>query len=126
MERIEEKGNAKSHLQSKQALDQSRGGKKSGGWLHPKLRKHQRVFRRRRKGQGGGRVSGLTKGGVNVTDQIDQYNEILDKLDEALAELNKADRDFDLTDIQGQSVIQLRQIYDAMIGDVLDLERESF
>lgn len=61
-----------------------------------------------------------------MTDQIDQYNEILDKLDEALAELNKADRDFDLTDIQGQSVIQLRQIYDAMIGDVLDLERESF
>jgi hypothetical protein len=58
--------------------------------------------------------------------QIDQYNEILDKLDEALAELNKADQDFDLTDIQGQSVIQLRQIYDAMIGDVLDLERESF
>ncbi len=57
--------------------------------------------------------------------QIDQYSEILDKLDEALAELNKADRDFDLTDIQGQSVIQLRQIYDAMIGDVLDLERES-
>jgi hypothetical protein len=63
---------------------------------------------------------------VNVSDQIDQYNEVLDKLDEALAELNKADRDFDLTDIQGQSVIQLRQIYDAMIGDVLDLERESF
>ena len=63
---------------------------------------------------------------VNVSDQIDQYNEILDKLDETLAELNKADRDFDLTDIQGQSVIQLRQIYDAMIGDVLDLERESF
>jgi hypothetical protein len=54
--------------------------------------------------------------------QIDQYNEILDKLDEALAELNKADRDFDLTDIQGQSVIQLKVIYDAMIGDVLDLE----
>lgn len=60
------------------------------------------------------------------SDQIDQYSEILDKLDEALAELNKADRDFDLTDIQGQSVIQLRQIYDAMIGDVLNLERESF
>ena len=61
-----------------------------------------------------------------MTDQIDQYNEVLDKLDEALAELNKADRDFDLTDIQGQSVIQLKQIYDAMIGDVLNLERESF
>ena len=58
-----------------------------------------------------------------MTDQIDQYNEVLDKLDEALAELNKADRDFDLTDIQGQSIIKLRQIYDAMIGDVLDLER---
>lgn len=61
-----------------------------------------------------------------MTDQIDQYNEILDKLDETLAELNKADRDFDLTDIQGQSAIQLKQIYDTMIGDVLDLERESF
>ena len=58
--------------------------------------------------------------------QIDHYSEILDKLDEALAELIKADRDFGLTDIQGQSQIQLRQIYDAMIGDVLDLERESF
>jgi hypothetical protein len=63
---------------------------------------------------------------MQLDDQIVQYSEILDKLDEALAELNKADRDFDLTDIQGQSVIQLRQIYDAMIGDVLDLERESF
>lgn len=58
--------------------------------------------------------------------QIDHYSEILDKLDETLAELIKADRDFGLTDIQGQSQIQLRQIYDAMIGDVLDLERESF
>ena len=55
--------------------------------------------------------------------QIVQYSEVLDKIDEALAELNKADRDFGLTDIQGQSYIQLKQIYDAMIGDVLDLER---
>jgi len=61
-----------------------------------------------------------------VSDQIDQYNEILDNLEEALGALIKADRDFELTDIQGQSVIQLRQIYDAMIGDLLDLERESF
>lgn len=61
-----------------------------------------------------------------MTDQIDRYNEILDKLDETLAELNKADRDFDLTDVQGHSVIQLKQIYDTMIDDVLDLERESF
>jgi len=60
---------------------------------------------------------------MDLGDQIVQYNEILDKLDEALAELIKADQDFGLTDIQGQSVIQLREIYDAMIGDVLDLER---
>jgi hypothetical protein len=63
---------------------------------------------------------------MHLDDQLVQYSEILDKLDEALAELNKADRDYDLTDIQGQSVIQLRQIYDAMIGDVLNLERELF
>jgi len=63
---------------------------------------------------------------MQLDDQIAQYSEILDKLDEALAELNRADRDYDLTDIQGQSVIQLKQIYDAMIGDVLNLERESF
>jgi hypothetical protein len=63
---------------------------------------------------------------MQLDDQIAQYSEILDKLDEALAELNRADRDYELTDIQGQSVIQLKQIYDAMIGDVLNLERESF
>ena len=61
-----------------------------------------------------------------MSDQIDQYNEILDNLEEALGALIKADRDFELTDIQGQSVIQLKQIYDAMVEDVLDLERESF
>jgi hypothetical protein len=59
---------------------------------------------------------------MNLDDQLVHYSEILDKLDEAIAELNKADRDFGLTDIQGQSVVQLRQIYDAMIGDILDLE----
>ena len=63
---------------------------------------------------------------MQLDEQIVQYSEILDKLDEALAELIKADRDFGLTDMQGQSVIQLKQIYDAMIGDVLDLERELF
>jgi succinate dehydrogenase flavin-adding protein (antitoxin of CptAB toxin-antitoxin module) len=56
------------------------------------------------------------------SDQIDQYSEILDKLDEALAELIKADQDFGLTDLQGQSQIQLKNIYDAMISDVLKLE----
>ena len=59
---------------------------------------------------------------MNLCDQIVQYSEILDKLDEALAELIKADQDFGLTDLQGQSQIELRAIYNAMIGDVLDLE----
>ena len=60
----------------------------------------------------------------DLDNQIAQYSEVLDKIDEALAELNKADQDFGLTDIQGQSHIQLKAIYDAMIGDVLDLERQ--
>ena len=59
---------------------------------------------------------------MHLDEQIVQYNEILDKLDEALAELIKADQDFGLTDMQGQSAVQLRTIYDAMIGDILDLE----
>lgn len=61
-----------------------------------------------------------------MTDQIDRYYEVLDKLEDALAELIKADRDFDLTDTQGQCQIQLRSIYDVMIDDVMQLERESF
>ena len=61
---------------------------------------------------------------MQLDDQIVQYSEVLDKIDEALAELNKADQDYGLTDVQGQSQIQLRAIYDAMIGDVLDLERQ--
>lgn len=56
--------------------------------------------------------------------QLDHYNEILDKLEDVLGELSKADLHFGLTDIQGQSIIQLRQVNDAMIGDVLDLENE--
>ena len=60
---------------------------------------------------------------AGLDDQIVQYSKIFDKIDEALFELSKADREFGLTDIQGQSYIQLKQIYDAMIGDVLDLER---
>ena len=38
----------------------------------------------------------------NLDDQIVQYNEVLDKIDEALSELIKADQDFGLTDLQGQ------------------------
>jgi|13_taG_2_1085334.scaffolds.fasta_scaffold01086_8 hypothetical protein len=61
----------------------------------------------------------------DLGNEIVQYNEIIDKLDEALAEMIKASQDFGLTDIQGQSFIQLKKIYEAMIGDVLDLEREA-
>ena len=61
---------------------------------------------------------------MQLDDQIVQYSEVLDKIDEALAELNKADQDYGLTDVQGQSQIQLKEIYDTMIGDVLDLERQ--
>lgn len=57
--------------------------------------------------------------------RLDHYSEILDKLDDLLADLNKADLHFGLSDIQGQSIIQLRQVYDAMIDDLLDLENES-
>jgi len=56
--------------------------------------------------------------------QIDHYSEVLDKLDDVLAELNKADLHFGLTDIQGQSIINLKKSYDAMIDDLLDLERQ--
>lgn len=59
-----------------------------------------------------------------ISNSLDQYHEILDKFDDLLGELNKADLHFGLTDMQGQSQIQLRQIYDAMTGDILNLERE--
>jgi len=56
--------------------------------------------------------------------QISQYEEIIEKLDDLLGELNKADLHFGLTDVQGQSIIQLRAVYDVMTDDVLDLERQ--
>ena len=59
-----------------------------------------------------------------ISNSVDQYHEILDKFDDLLGELNKADLHFGLTDMQGQSQIQLRQIYDAMTDDILNLERE--
>ncbi len=63
---------------------------------------------------------------MGLDDRIEQYNTILDRLDETLAELNRADLHCALTDIQGQSVIQLRQIYDEMIGDLNDLEQRAY
>lgn len=58
--------------------------------------------------------------------QIDHYHEILDKFDDFLAELQKADLHFGLTDTQGQMQVELRKIYGFMTDDVLDLERKSF
>jgi hypothetical protein len=63
---------------------------------------------------------------MSLDDRIVQYNDILDRLDEALAEINRADRDYALTDIQGQSYIQLKQIYDTMLGDLMDLEERAY
>jgi len=57
--------------------------------------------------------------------QITQYEEVLEKFEDLLGELHKADIHFDLTDVQGQSQIQLQAIYEAMAKDALDLESET-
>ena len=59
---------------------------------------------------------------TDLGEQLVTYNAILDGIDEALAQINKADNLHGLTDVQAQSYIQLKQIYDTMIGDTLDLE----
>ena len=61
---------------------------------------------------------------VDLDEQIVTYSAVLDGIDEALAQLKKADNLHGMTDTQGQAVIQLKMIYDAMIGDMNDLERE--
>jgi len=58
----------------------------------------------------------------DLDEQIVTYNAILDGIDEALAQLKKADNLHGMTDMQGQSVIQLNEIRDAMIGDLNNLE----
>ena len=58
----------------------------------------------------------------DLGEQIVTYNVILDGIDSALAQLKKADNLHGMTDIQGQSVIQLREIYNTMIGDLNNLE----
>ena len=60
---------------------------------------------------------------MNLDDQIVTYNAILDGIDAALAEIKKANNLHGLTDLQAQSYLQLKTMYDAMIGDILDLER---
>jgi hypothetical protein len=56
--------------------------------------------------------------------QISQYEEVIEKLEDLLGELSKADVHFGLTDVQSQSIIQLKSMYDVMADDVLDLERQ--
>lgn len=58
----------------------------------------------------------------DLDEQIVTYNVILDGIDTALAEINKANNLHGLTDLQAQSYLQLKAMYDAMIGDILDLE----
>ena len=58
----------------------------------------------------------------DLGEQIVTYNAILDGIDEALAQINKAENLHGLTDVQAQAYIQLKQLYDTMIGDTLDLE----
>jgi len=59
----------------------------------------------------------------DLGEQIVTYNAILDGIDTALAEINKANNLHGLTDLQAESYLQLKTMYDAMIGDILDLER---
>lgn len=58
----------------------------------------------------------------NLDEQIVTYSAILDGIDTALAEINTANNLHGLTDLQAQSYLQLKNIYDAMIGDINDLE----
>lgn len=58
-------------------------------------------------------------------EQIVTYNAILDGIDTALAHINKANDLHGLTDLQAQSYLQLKSMYDAMIDDINDLEREA-
>ena len=51
--------------------------------------------------------------------QTSQYTNILDALDETLAELKKADMNYGLTSMQEQSFVQLREIYALMTNDAI-------
>ena len=62
---------------------------------------------------------------VDLDEQLVTYSAILDGVDQALAQINKADKLHGLTDVQAQSYIQLKQIYDTMIDDTLDLESNA-
>lgn len=59
---------------------------------------------------------------VDLGEQLVTYSAILDGLDTTMAQIMKADNLHGLTDVQAQSLIQLQQMYDIMIGDTLDLE----
>jgi len=59
---------------------------------------------------------------VDLDEQLVTYSAILDGIDTALAEINTAENLHGLTDLQAQSYLQLKSMYDAMIGDINDLE----
>jgi len=59
----------------------------------------------------------------DLGEQIVTYNAILDGIDTALAEIDRANNLHGLTDLQAQSYLELKSMYDAMIGDIVDLER---
>jgi len=59
----------------------------------------------------------------DLDEQIVTYNAILDGIDTALAEIDRANNLHGLTDLQAQSYLELKSMYDAMIGDIVDLER---
>lgn len=54
--------------------------------------------------------------------QLGQYEEIVEKLEDLMAEVHKADLDFGLTDVQGQMQVQLTELYNHTTSDLLDLE----
>ena len=60
---------------------------------------------------------------TDLGEQLVTYNAILDGIDEALAQINKAENLHGLTDLQAQAYVGLKQLYDDMIGDINDLER---
>jgi hypothetical protein len=59
---------------------------------------------------------------MSFNTQIGQYEEIIEKLEDLMTEVHKADLHFGLTDLQGQMQVQLRDWYNYTTGELLDLE----
>lgn len=61
----------------------------------------------------------------DLDEQLVTYSAILDGLDTALAGIKKAENLHGLTELQTQSYLQLKVMYDAMVCDMDDLESEG-